>query len=86
MKPIRLSKHAFEYIKTRGFTRDEVINAIQTARWKSASYGRDRFECSQELPFKSDWNGKYYKNKRIRPVFEERELEIVVITVYTYYY
>ncbi len=30
--------------------------------------------------------GKFYHTKRVRPIFVEEELEIVVVTVYTYFY
>lgn len=33
----------------------------------------------------SDWNGKVYATKIVRPVFEETPDEIVVVTVYTYF-
>jgi hypothetical protein len=86
MKSIRLSKHAQGYSSRRGFTLDEVINAIRNSTWKPVKLGVNCFECSAEYPFNGDWNGKYYKTKRVCPIFEERDLEIIVITVYTYYY
>lgn len=43
-------------------------------------------QCSKEFVFGHDWNGKVYMTKRIRPVFVEEDTEIVVVTVYTYYY
>jgi len=39
-----------------------------------------------EFPFQAIWNGRRYAVKRVRPIFVELELEILVITVYTYYY
>jgi len=42
-----------------------------------------RLECFKEFPFHAVWNGKYYQNKRVRPIFVEEELEIVVVTVHT---
>lgn len=33
-----------------------------------------------------EWNGKYYSIKMLRPIFIEETAEIVVVTVYTYYY
>jgi len=45
-----------------------------------------RLECFKEFPFHAVWNGKYYQTKRVRPIFVEEELEIVVVTVYTYFY
>lgn len=84
MKPIRLTKHASDYQKRRGFTPAEVEDAIRTCAWEPAELGR--LECRKALPFGREWNGKPYATKQVRPVFVEDDLEIVVITVYTYYY
>jgi len=43
-------------------------------------------EASLDFPYNGIWNGKYYATKRVRPVFVEERDEIVVVTVYTYYY
>jgi hypothetical protein len=84
MKPIRLTKHAAGYQKLRGFTQAEVEDAIRTSAWEPAELGR--LECRKNLPFGGEWSGKQYATKQVRPVFIEDDLEIVVITVYTYYY
>jgi hypothetical protein len=86
MKSIHLSKHAQGYAIRRGFTLEEVVNAIRKSKWEPVKLNVNCFECSAEYPFNSEWNGKYYKTKRVRPIFEEKDLEIIVITVYTYYY
>ena len=84
LKPIRFSRHALGYIGTRGFTTAEVEEAIRTCIWKPAEL--EKLECSMECAFNEIWNGKFYKTKQIRPVFVEEDSEIVIITVYTYYY
>ena len=84
MKPIRLSKHATGYLGSRGFTAAEVVDAIRTATWGPAELGRR--ECRKDLPFHADWNGRPYATKQVRPVFVDEPNEIVVITVYTYYF
>ena len=68
----------------RGFTAEEVELAIRKSNWIPVTRGR--FECSMEFPFDSIWNGKPYKINQVRPIFVEEELEIVVVTVYTYFY
>lgn len=83
-KPIRLSAHAQGYIIRRGFTEAEVEQAIRTRPWQPAEL--NRLECSLEVPFGREWNGKHYATKRVRPIFVEKPSEIVVVTVYTYYY
>jgi hypothetical protein len=84
MKPIRLSKHALSYTMKRGFTTAEVEEAIRTCPWTPAELGR--LECRKDYPFNSVWNGNRYATKQVRPVFVEEATEIVVVTVYTYYF
>jgi hypothetical protein len=79
-----LSAHALGYASSRGFTEAEVREAIQTAPWDLASKGR--LECRLDLPFLADWNGRPYQVKQLRPVFVDEPDEIVVVTVYTYYF
>lgn len=84
MKPIRLSGHAKEQLRYRGTNEEEVIEAIRTCSWQLAELGR--FECRKDFIYENEWNKKYYKTKQVRPIFIEEEKEIVVITVYTYYF
>lgn len=84
LKPIRLSKHAQGYIPKRGFTQAEVEDAIRTCPWTPAELGRQ--ECRKDFRFDALWNGQHYATKQVRPVFAEEASEIVVVTVYTYYF
>ena len=84
MKPIRLSTHAAGYVNRRGFTVAEVKEAIRTSQWQPAELGR--LECRKNFTFGKEWNGKFYATKQVRPVFVEEASEIVVVTVYTYYF
>ncbi|MGO8926984.1 MAG: DUF4258 domain-containing protein [Limisphaerales bacterium] len=84
MKPIRLSAHARGYLRTRGFTAVEVEEAIRTSPWQPAELGR--LECRKDFPYGRDWNGQSYATKQVRPVFVDEAAEIVVVTVYTYYF
>ena len=86
MKPIYLSGHAAGYIALRGFTAPEVESAIRTAAWQTASQGQGRLECRKTFNYGQNWNGKYYAVKQVRPVFVEKATEIIVVTVYTYYF
>lgn len=86
MKPIRLSAHAAGYIPIRGFTLAEVETAIRSEPWLPATQGQGRMECRKDFTYGRDWNGKVYATKQVRPVFVEKNTEIVVITVYTYYF
>lgn len=84
MKPIILSEHAKEQIVFRGATVEEVIETIRSSPWETAESGR--LECKKEFPFENQWNKRYYKTKQVRAIFVDEPNEIVVITVYTYYY
>ena len=86
MKPIRLSRHAQGYTAKRGFTREDVEQTIRGAPWRPAEYGENRLQASMEFPFASTWNGRYYATRRVRAIFVELDVEILVVTVYTYYY
>jgi hypothetical protein len=83
-KPIRLSQHARGYLTRRGFTEAEVCDTIRGSTWQPAQH--NRWEATMDFPYNADWNGAYYATKRVRPVFVEEANEIVVVTVYTYYF
>jgi hypothetical protein len=83
-KPIRLTAHAKSYRFKRGFKESEIIETIQSSRWAPAPQGR--METSKEFAFDDCWNGRFYEKKLVHPIFVEEEGEIVVITVYVYYY
>ena len=83
-KPIRLSGHARDQLLFRGASESEVIESIRTSPWEVAEHGR--FECKKNFAFNSEWNKKYYSTKQVRPIFVEEVDEIVVITVYVYYF
>lgn len=84
MKLIRLSAHARDNANFRGATEQEVVETIQTAVWSPAKGGR--LECRKDFFYGIDWNGKIYATKQVRPIFVEEVNEIVVITVYVYYF
>ncbi len=84
MKPIRLSQHAKEQLSYRGTTEEEIIDTIQTSDWEPAELGR--LQCRKELVFNKVWNERKYKTKQVKPIFVEEKNEIVVITVYVYYF
>ena len=45
-----------------------------------------RFACSMNFPYSNEWNGNFYETKQVRPIFVDETNEIVVITVYTYFF
>ncbi|MFZ5806377.1 MAG: hypothetical protein ACOY3I_04135 [Verrucomicrobiota bacterium] len=84
MKPIRLTAHALGYTQRRGFVVKEIEEAIRTVKWEPSELGR--LECRKNFAFNAVWNGKKYATKQVRPIFVDEESEIVVITVYVYYF
>ncbi len=83
-KPVRLSRHARGQLPFRGATEQEVIQAIRTAAWGPAESGR--LDCRKDFQFGSTWHGKPYATKQVRPIFVNEPDEIVVVTVYVYYF
>ncbi len=84
MKPIRLSGHAKEQLVFRGTNEEEVCETIGMAPWEPAAL--ERWECKKDFLFEKEWNKKYYKVKQIRPIFVEEDREIVVVTLYAYFF
>lgn len=71
-------------MQKRGFSIAEVKDAIRTSNWSAAELGR--LECCKDFHYGKEWNGKLYATKQVRPVFVEETKEILVVTVYTYYF
>jgi len=83
-KPVCLSGHANSQLARRGVSKEEVIEAIRTSPWEPAELGR--LECHKDFPYGREWNGKFYETKQVRPIFVEEADEVVVVTVYSYYF
>jgi hypothetical protein len=83
-KPIVCSGHAKQQLPFRGSTEAEVADAIQTTPWHPAENGR--LECRKDFLFDAARNGRHYATKQVRPIFVEEPNEIVVVTVYVYYF
>ncbi len=84
MKPIRLTKHAREQCVERGATETEVVEAIRKGAHEPAKHGREF--CRYNFPFGKKWQDKFYAIKQVASVIKDEVNEIVVITVYTFYF
>jgi hypothetical protein len=82
--PICLSGHARQQMQFRGASEQEIAEAIRGGDWQPAGGGR--LECRKDFSFNSVWNKRVYTTKQVRPIFVEESNEIVVITVYVYYF
>lgn len=74
-KSVRLSGHARDQLIRRGVTEEEVVTAIRTATWQSATGGR--LECRLDFSYERLWNKKLYSTKQVRPIFVDEAEEIV---------
>ncbi len=61
-----------------------VFSAIRTSSWQPTGLGR--LECRKDFPFNAEWNRHWYATRQVRPVFVDEAEEIVVVTVYVYYF
>ncbi len=84
MKPIRLTFHALEQCQLRGATEDEVRVAIESGTREVAN--KSRIRCRFNFPFDNKWREEFYRVKQVSPIIKEEETEIVVVTVFTYYF
>ena len=58
--------------------------AIERGLRETAKRGRMIFRHNFE--YRAKWQGEYYAIKQVAPVVLEAENEIVVVTVYTFYF
>ena len=68
----------------RGFSVAEAETAVREGEWEPAEHGR--LSASVDFPFNAIWNRRFYTTKRVRPIFVDEPAEIVIVTVYTYYF
>ena len=83
-KPIVFSDHSQTQMKERGATREEVIEAIKYGEKISAKHKRQAYR--KNFQFDSKWGNKSYRIKQVMPITAEEENQIVVITVYAFYF
>ena len=67
-----------------GAEEQEVLDAIRHGVREPAKMGRELYKYN--LPFNRPWGGNVYAVKQVAPVIREEASEIVVITVYTFYF
>jgi len=83
-KPIRLTKHAQEQCLERGTNEAEVIQAIRKGVGEPAK--KNRLQYRYNFEYNSTWQNRHYAIKQVAPVIVEEAEEVVVITVYTFYF
>ena len=84
MKPILFSQHALEQMADRGVGRDEIEAAIRSGELAPAK--SKRLSYRKNFPFKQMWKGRKYSIKQVMPDVSEGPDEIMVVTVYTFFF
>jgi len=84
MKPVRLSGHARRRCPTRGTNEREVRQAVLRGTREPAKKGR--WMCRLNFPYNQTWRGRWYAVKQVAAVIAQRPTEIVVVTVYTFFF
>jgi len=79
-----MTGHALQQLRYRGTNEAEVTEAIRRAKWGRTELGR--LDCRKDFTYDAIWNGAHYATKQVRPIFVDDPDEIVVVTVYVYYF
>ena len=84
MKPVRLTRHARDQCIERGATEAEVFEVVEHGEREQARM--ERQICRLNFGYDQEWQGTHYAVKQVAPVIKEELDEIVVVTVYTFYF
>ncbi|MBZ5560955.1 MAG: DUF4258 domain-containing protein [Acidobacteriia bacterium] len=84
MKTLHFAVHAREQCEERGATQAEVKQAIEDGVREPAKRGR--FIYRLNFQYNAEWQGKFYAIKQVAPVVVEAQNEMIVVTVYTFYF
>ena len=84
MKSVRLTRHAREQCVERGASESEVLEAVASGIREQARHGKWFYRHNFE--YRELWQGRFYAVKQVAPVVAEGENEMVVVTVYTFYF
>ena len=84
MKPVRFTAHARVQCAERGATEAEVVKAVREGARELARSGRELYRLN--LTYGCRWQSKLYAVKQVAPVVKEEPEEIVIITVYVFYF
>ena len=84
MKKIAFSDHANEQMVERGASAQEVIETINKGDRFSAKHRRIAYR--RNFQYNSRWGENFYHIKQVMPITKEEAKEIIVVTVYTFYF
>ncbi|MFP4642339.1 MAG: hypothetical protein ACOC7P_00150 [Chloroflexota bacterium] len=83
-KDVEISKHAWMQMAERGATELEVHKAIRQGQKEPALLGRVMYR--KNFQFDGSWRERRYRIKQVAPVVADEGDELVVVTVYVYYF
>jgi hypothetical protein len=83
-KSIIFSDHARQKMVDRGASENEVETAIRKGIPEPAR--KERLLFRKNFSFNDDWRGKHFAVKQVAPVVSEEEDELVVVTVFVFYF
>ncbi len=83
-KPVRLTRHALEQCRERGTDASEIEAAVRYGEKQPVRQGRWRY--AYNLPFNAAWRGRTYAIKQVVPIVAEEPTELVVVTVFTFFF
>jgi hypothetical protein len=84
VKPIRFSAHAREQMALRGIEEGEVIVAVIEGALEPAKRGRQGYRT--DFQYDRLWQGRHYGTKQVLAIVAEEPEELVVVTVYAFYF
>ena len=84
IKPIRFTKNAQEQCSQRGTNEVETIQAIRTGTRRTIQSGRYRYQFT--FQYNANWQDNFFAIKQVIPIVAETDSELIVMTVYTFYF
>ena len=83
-KSVRISAHARLQMAERGVKEPEVIATVRQGDPEPARAGRTIYR--KTFKFDGTWRGRTYRLKQVAAVVAEEPAELVVVTVYAFYF
>jgi hypothetical protein len=84
MTPIKFSQHAREQMLERGASEAEVTEAIRAGESVPAKRGRQGYRKNYQ--YNQFWGGRRYAIKQVLVIVAQEDDELIVVTVYTFYF
>jgi len=84
MNRIILSLHAKQQMAERGASSREVIETITKGESSPAKHGRIMYR--KNFQYNNKWGNEFYHIKQVMPIVKKDANNIIVVTVYTFYF